>query len=88
VSQQPSPKATLALARRAANIVGASLDATDLEIAVSSYERQVNDMIEADEDIAAYVQGLENVIDEGDVDNDPDRFDIAAQAERYLREQN
>src|SRR5689334_19867088 len=45
VSQQPSPKATLALARRAANILGASLDATDLEIAVSSYERQVNDMI-------------------------------------------
>jgi proteasome assembly chaperone (PAC2) family protein len=88
VSQQPSPKATLALARRAADIVGASLDTTDLEIAAASYERQVDDMIEADEDIAAYVHGLERVIDNGETMDDPDRFDIAAQAERFLREQN
>ncbi len=84
VSQQPSPKATLALAKRAADIVGGTFDATDLEIASASYERQVNEMIEADEDIAGYVQGLERVIDDGEVDDD--RFDIAAQAERYLRE--
>jgi proteasome assembly chaperone (PAC2) family protein len=88
VSQQPSPKATLALARRAADIVGASLDTTDLEIAAASYERQVDDMIEADEDIASYVHGLERVIDNGEMMDDPDRFDIAAQAERFLREQN
>src|SRR5207253_1580428 len=75
VSQQPSPKAVLALAQRASNIIGASLDATDLEIAASSYERQVNEMIEADEDIASYVEGLERVIDDG-VDDDPDKFDI------------
>jgi proteasome assembly chaperone (PAC2) family protein len=87
VSQQPSPKAVLALAQRASNIIGASLEATDLEIAASSYERQVNEMIEADEDIASYVEGLERVIDDG-VDDDPDKFDIAAQAERFLREQN
>ena len=88
VSQQPSPKATLALARRAADIIGAPLQSTDLEIAVASYERQVNEMIEADEDIASYVHGLERVIDDGEIDDDPDRFDIAAQAERFLREQN
>ncbi|MEY2473998.1 MAG: hypothetical protein QOK28_3327 [Actinomycetota bacterium] len=88
VSQQPSPKATLALARRAADIVGATLDTTDLEIAAASYERQVDDMIEADEDIASYVEGLERVIDNGETMDDPDRFDIAAQAERFLREQN
>jgi proteasome assembly chaperone (PAC2) family protein len=87
VSQQPSPKATLALARRAADIVGGTLQSTDLEIAVASYERQVNEMIEADEDIASYVHGLERVIDDGEIDDDPDRFDIAAQAERFLREQ-
>jgi proteasome assembly chaperone (PAC2) family protein len=87
VSQQPSPKATLALARRASQIIGATLDATDLEIAVASYERQVNEMIEADEDIASYVHGLEEVIDEDEIALDPDRFDIAAQAERFLREQ-
>ncbi len=87
VSQQPSPKATLALAQRASEIIGASLLATDLEIAVASYERQVNDMIEADDDIASYVQGLEQVIDDGEDDFGRDRLDIAAEAERFLREQ-
>ncbi|MDP1792731.1 MAG: PAC2 family protein [Acidimicrobiales bacterium] len=86
VSQQPSPKATLALSQRVAEIVGGSIFATDLEIAVSSYERQVNEMIEADEDIAAYVEGLERAIDDGD--DEPDLFDIASQAERFLRDQN
>lgn len=87
VSQQPSPKATLALSQRVADIIGGSLFSTDLEIAVSSYERQVNEMIETDEDIKAYVETLEAAIDEGDVD-DPDLFDIASQAERFLRDQN
>jgi proteasome assembly chaperone (PAC2) family protein len=87
VSQQPSPKATLSLSQRVADIVGGSLFSTDLEIAVSSYERQVNDMIESDEDIKAYVETLEAAIDEGDAD-DPDLFDIASQAERFLRDQN
>ena len=87
VSQQPSPKATLALAQRASQIIGTSLLSTDLEIAVASYERQVNDMIDADEDIASYVQGLEQVIDEGEEEFGRDRLDIAAEAERFLREQ-
>lgn len=87
VSQQPSPKATLALAQRASEIVGASLLATDLEIAVASYERQVNDMIDSDEDIASYVHGLEEAIDGGEEEFGRDRLDIAAEAERFLREQ-
>ena len=65
VSQQPSPKATLALAKRASEIIGASLVATDLEIAVASYERQVNEMIEGDEDLASYVRALEESIYDG-----------------------
>ncbi len=88
VSQQPSPKATLSLSQRVADIVGGSLFSTDLEIAVSSYERQVNEMIENDEDIKAYVEQLEANIDEGDIDDDADLFDIASQAERFLRDQN
>jgi proteasome assembly chaperone (PAC2) family protein len=85
VSQQPSPKATLALSQRVADIVGGSLFSTDLEIASSSYERQVNEMIEADEDIAAYVENLERHLDDGP--DDTDFLDIAAQAERFLRDQ-
>ena len=88
VSQQPSPKATLSLSQRVADIVGGSLFATDLEIAVSSYERQVDEMIEADEDIKAYVETLEAAIDDDTDDADIDLLDIAAQAERFLRDQN
>lgn len=87
VSQQPSPKATLSLSQRVADIIGGSLFATDLEIAVSSYERQVNEMIEADEDIKAYVETLEQALDEGESE-EADLFDIASQAERFLRDQN
>jgi proteasome assembly chaperone (PAC2) family protein len=87
VSQQQSPKATLSLAQRAADIVGASLITTDLEIAAASYERQVNDMIEADEDIAGYVHGLEQILDDDEEEFGRDRLDIAAEAERFLREQ-
>jgi len=86
VSQQHSPKATLALAKRAAEVIGASLTATDLEIASASYERQVTDMVEADEDIIGYVKGLERAMDAGDLERD--RFDIAAEAERFLRDQS
>ena len=86
VVQQHSPKATLALARRAADFVGATLVATDLEIASASYERQVTEMVEADEDIIGYVKGLERAMDAGDLDRD--RFDIAAEAERFLRDQS
>lgn len=93
VSQQPSPKATLSLSVRAAEILGTSITTTDLEIAIASYERQVNEMIENDEDISSYVRGLEEIIDDGaDDDDDPgrdafDNGDIAAAAERFLREQ-
>lgn len=86
VSQQHSPKATLALAKRAAEFIGASLTATDLEIASASYERQVTEMVEADEDIIGYVKGLERAMDSGDLERD--RFDIAAEAERFLRDQS
>lgn len=92
----PSPKATLALVQRTLAIVGASLPVIDLEIASASYERQINELVEGDEDTAEYVRHLEYQVDAGrelvDVDVDledddeaPDADSFVEEVEQYLR---
>ncbi len=72
-----------------------SIGTTDLEIAAASYVRQVNEVVEADSDVAEYVRRLEEDIEEGDGDDDelddlphdlPGGDALAAEVERYLRE--
>lgn len=64
VSGAPSPKATLALVERACGLLGLQQPSTDLQIAAAAYERQIDELVEADEDTAAYVAGLEEVADD------------------------
>lgn len=66
VSGAPSPKATLALVERATAVLGLALPTTDLEIAAAAYERQINELVAADDDTAAYVAGLEEAADDLD----------------------
>jgi proteasome assembly chaperone (PAC2) family protein len=93
VAATPSPKATLALVERTTALLASPLSTTDLEIAAASYERQITEVVEADEDVRDYVQRLER-----DEDDESDREPIdeaslpsgdalAAELERYLREQ-
>jgi proteasome assembly chaperone (PAC2) family protein len=88
VGATPSPKAALALVRRACSLLGARVTTTELEIASSSYERQVTEVVESDEDIAAYVRQLEEragaLDEEGPL---PSGEVLAAELERFLREQ-
>src|SRR5438309_6533929 len=89
VAATPSPKATLALVERAAELLGASVPTTALEIAAASYERQVSEVVESDDDVSEYVHRLEESSDDGD-DEDvelPTGEALAADFERYLREQ-
>jgi proteasome assembly chaperone (PAC2) family protein len=88
----PSPKATLALVRRVASIVGLPVALDALAEAAAEYEREVTAMVDSDDDIAAYVRRLE----EGDTDDDPADQPVADDAsveglvediERYLRDQ-
>ena len=87
VAATPSPKATLALVQRAAELLRSSVITTDLEIAAASYERQVSEVVESDEDVAEYVRRLE-----ASADDDIDELDLptgdalAAEFERFLRE--
>jgi hypothetical protein len=64
---------------------------TELEIASAAYERQVSDVVAADEDIAGYVVQLEGRADERedpvDLDNLPSGDALAAEFEQFLREQ-
>jgi proteasome assembly chaperone (PAC2) family protein len=92
----PSPKATLALVERTAAMLGTWVPTTDLEIASASYERQVSELVDADEETATYVSSLEQRHDLGDDDLDalgPDEpaepVDPAAfveEVERFLRD--
>jgi proteasome assembly chaperone (PAC2) family protein len=90
VASTPSPKAALALVRRAADLLAATVDTDDLEIAVAEYEQQVSEVVAADDDVVAYVRRLEMGADDADdvpglemVTGDA----LADELERYLREQ-
>ena len=81
----PSPKAALALIERTAAMLETWVPTTDLEIATASYERQVSELVDADEETATYVTQLEERHDE-EPDAYPTAESIADEVERYLRE--
>ena len=100
VGQTPSPKATLALVTRLAELLDVDVPTVDLDVAAASYERQVNEVVAADEDASAYVRSLEEVADteerfaDDEIDDD-DQIDpadlpggdaLAAEVERFLRD--
>jgi proteasome assembly chaperone (PAC2) family protein len=82
----PSPKAALALIERTAAMLDTWVPTTDLEIASASYERQVSELVDADEETAAYVTSLEERQDE-EPGVLPTAESIAEEVERFLREQ-
>jgi proteasome assembly chaperone (PAC2) family protein len=89
VGSTPSPKASLALVERAAELLSTTVDADDLRVAAADYERQVSEVVAADDDVVAYVHRLEASADDDDVsDMEMVTGDaLAAELERYLREQ-
>lgn len=93
VGQTPSPKAALALVSHLAELLDVSLPTVELDLAAAAYERQVNEVVSADEDATAYVRSLEEADDSDEeaedlVDEDLPGGDVlAAEVERFLREQ-
>lgn len=82
----PSPKAALALVERTAELLQVPLVTTDLEIASASYERQISELVEADEETAEYVARLESRYDDED-DDFPTGESLVEEVERFLRDQ-
>ena len=87
VAGAESPKAALALIERLKITLNLSLNTTDLEIASSAYERQINQIIEGDDDTSKYVDELENNYDAGDYElASPE--DFVKDVENFLRDQD
>lgn len=82
----PSPKAALALIERTATILQTWVPTTDLEIAAASYERQVSELVDADEETSTYVTSLEERHDQ-EPEVIPSADAIAEEVERFLRDQ-
>jgi predicted ATP-grasp superfamily ATP-dependent carboligase len=92
VAGTPSPKATLAIVERVAQLLSISLTTSELQQAAVEYERQVSEVVAADEDMVRYVRELERRTDEGEGEDQlpeiPSGEALAAELERFLREQD
>jgi predicted ATP-grasp superfamily ATP-dependent carboligase len=82
----PSPKATLALVRRVADMLGVTVDTDDLALASLSYEHQLDDLVREDEETMAYLGQLEERFDSED-DDFPTGVSLVEEVERFLRDQ-
>lgn len=91
----PNPKAALALVGKASELTGLPVDISALTEATATYEERVSEMVEGDEDVQNYVRMLEERSDERgepiESPIDPGELlsgdEMAAELERYLREQ-
>ena len=85
ISAAPNPQAALALLERLSDLAGTPSGSAELERAASEYQLRVASAIADDPDVAGYVEQLEQAADR---DDPPTGEELAADFERYLREQN
>ncbi|HEV3000682.1 MAG TPA: PAC2 family protein [Solirubrobacteraceae bacterium] len=90
VAAAPNPKAALALVRHLEQLVGVSVDATDLETAAADYERQVNLAVQSDPDVQAFVERLEQAVEAEESSAGPTDLPsgdlLAREFQRFLRQ--
>ena len=87
VPAAPSPKAALALVQRFTRLVDAPVPVAALELASASYERQVTELVEDDEETAEYVARLEETHDHDDAPDGSAVVSLVEEVERFLRDQ-
>jgi predicted ATP-grasp superfamily ATP-dependent carboligase len=87
----PNPKAALALAQRAAALLELSLDTAAMTEQIATWEREVGELLDGNDELSEYVTRLESVVDAGGGMATPQPIPsadtIAAEVERFLREQ-
>lgn len=91
VAAAPNPKAALALVRNLEQLVGVSIDAGELESAAGDYERQVNLAVQSDPDVQAFVERLEQAVEEEEAEEGvaldvPSGDVLAREFQRFLRQ--
>jgi proteasome assembly chaperone (PAC2) family protein len=93
--QVSSPKAALALAQRATDMIGTPAPTAALAAEVAEYVAQIDEFVSADADLAGYVRRLEDASDD-DQDASPSASEIVAptgdelihELEQFLRDQD
>jgi predicted ATP-grasp superfamily ATP-dependent carboligase len=83
----PSPAASLALLQRLGALLDLAIDLGELEERARTHEARVNEAIRSDPDIRATVEELERQADAEDLDELPSGEELAAEVERFLRNQ-
>ena len=86
VSGPASPAATLALVERLTALLEVPFDTTALHGEAEAYRRRIDDVVEEDEDLTAYLRRLEEDHDD-DVAEPADPATFIAEVERFLRDQ-
>jgi proteasome assembly chaperone (PAC2) family protein len=90
VAAAPNPKAALSLIRSFEGVAGIVVDAGALEESSEDYERQVNAAVATDPDVKAFVERLEQTLDENTDDIEPEDLpsadSIARDFQRFLRQ--
>jgi proteasome assembly chaperone (PAC2) family protein len=88
VASPPNPKATRALLERLSDVLEIPIGLGDLAEAAVAWEARVNELVGSDADIAAYVRQLEERDDDQiDEESLPSGDTLAAELEKYLRDQ-
>ncbi|EWT07913.1 carboxylate--amine ligase [Intrasporangium chromatireducens Q5-1] len=80
----PSPKATLSLVKRVESLLGMRVSHGDLEESAQAWERGVDELAQTDDEVAEYVQSLEEAQDTAELP-EASGDAIAREFERYLR---
>jgi predicted ATP-grasp superfamily ATP-dependent carboligase len=90
VAAAPNPKAALALVRKFEGLARMAVDASALEEAAEDYERQVSAAVASDPDVKAFVERLEQSVDESEETSPPQRIpsadSIARDFQRFLKQ--
>lgn len=87
----PSAPATMALLEGLSGLLGTGVDTSDLEKSASEYREQVSAAVSQDENLASYVQMLEERYDSQEEEEGPRDLpsgdDLAQELESFLRDQ-
>ncbi len=90
VAAAPNPKAALSLIRSFEGVAKIAIDAGALEESSEDYERQVNAAVATDPDVKAFVERLEQTLDESHEDIEEGRLpsadSIARDFQRFLKQ--
>ena len=88
VSGAPNPKGSRALLERFERVTGLPTGWAELDDAAQQWEERVNEAMNADEDVIAYVRRLEKRADARAELDVPSPDDLGAEFERFLRRQD